>query len=230
MTTPALTFVVCVNDEEVLQKNLLASPDLRPGTPHVIIALRKAPSAADGLNAGIKLAKTAYVVCLHQDVFLPKGWVDRMWAQLQEAEERFGPVGVAGVYGACYAPEHPRMPNLAGHVIDRGEELHEPHALPARVETLDELLLIVPRAAPWRFDSRLGWHLYGADFACQVRNDGAVAVVLDAPCHHNSRMPLNAEEPASFRESGEYFRQKWRYILPIVTPCVVMEDPEAQPK
>lgn len=217
---PELTFVACVNDEDVFAENLRASPDLHE---HQVIAVRDAPSAADGLNVGIEQARGAHVVLVHQDVYLPEGWVSEFLAQLALAEERFGPVGVAGVFGACYAPEHPREPNLAGHVFDRGVERREIHALPAAVETLDELLLVVPRSMPWRLDPKLGWHLYGADLACQARNDGAVAVVLDAPCFHNSRTDINAGAPSGFEASVDYFRQKWRRALPIVTTCAVME-------
>ena len=59
--------------------------------------------------------------------------------------------------------------------------------LPARVATLDELLLVVRRDTPLRFDPALGFHLYGADICLQAAERGLAVVALGALCHHNSR-------------------------------------------
>src|SRR5262249_38740157 len=48
-----VTFVDCVSDEDVLASNLLASPDLAPGSPHEVLLFRGCMSAAEGLNAGL---------------------------------------------------------------------------------------------------------------------------------------------------------------------------------
>jgi hypothetical protein len=50
MAPNPLSFIVCVSDPAVLQANLLASPGIRPGSPHEMILLRDAPSAAAALN------------------------------------------------------------------------------------------------------------------------------------------------------------------------------------
>jgi hypothetical protein len=62
----------------------------------------------------------------------------------QEAERRFGPVGVAGVYGVgkVIASEDSTQPFGAeriGRVVDRGRSLRDGPERPARVATLDEL-------------------------------------------------------------------------------------------
>ena len=92
--------------------------------------------------------------------------------QLREAEVRFGPIGVAGVYGVgdAIAPRDPTQPLASeriGWVVDRGRELHELPELPASVTTLDELLLVVPRDTELRFEPELGFHIYGADLCWQ---------------------------------------------------------------
>jgi hypothetical protein len=214
-----LTFVACVSDEEVLAANLLASPDLRGATPHELIEVRGATSAGEGINAGIEQAHHRHVVLVHQDVYLPRGWSARFHSQLRAAG-RHGPVGVAGVYGARHAPKVPGATLRVGHVVDRHVLRREPGELPAPVETLDELLLAVPRASSRRLDPALGWHFYGADLACAARRDGAMAVVLDAPCFHNS--VTGAALPPAFHESAGRFREKWRHALPIATPCTVV--------
>jgi hypothetical protein len=98
--------------------------------------------------------------------------------------------------------------------------LHEAPELPARVATLDELLLVVRRDTPLRFDPALGFHLYGADLCLQARERGLAVVALDSLCHHNSP---SAALPDSFFRSARVFARKWAHRLPIATSCVVFD-------
>ena len=156
-------------------------------------------------------------------MFLPAGWDHTLLEQLHTAEQQFGPIGVAGVYGVgpairqngAFAAER------VGRVVDRGRVLHERPALPAKVATLDELLLVVPRDTPLRFDPNLGFHLYGADLCLQAAEKGLAVVVIDAPCHHNSR---TIGLPKAFFQSAEIFAQKWQHRLPVATPCVIIDE------
>jgi hypothetical protein len=201
----------------------MASPCLGTGSPHEVIAIRNAPSAAAGLNLGLGRAKHECVVCVHQDVFLPEGWDHQFQEQLREAERRFGPVGVAGVYGVGEVVKRPGRPPAAqrmGRVVDRGRMLHEAPELPGPVATLDELLLLVRRDTPLRFDPALGFHLYGADFCLQAQERGLGVIALDALCHHNSP---SAGLPDSFFRCARVFARKWAHRLPIATSCVVFD-------
>jgi 2-polyprenyl-3-methyl-5-hydroxy-6-metoxy-1,4-benzoquinol methylase len=213
----ALSFVVCVSDEARLRANLLSSPCLRPGSPHEVLAFRGCPSAAEGLNEGLRRARNRIVVCVHQDVYLPRGWPQRFLAQYRQAEAMIGKVGVAGVYGISRGESAARR---AGHVVDRDRLLEEPAPLPARVDTLDEMLLALPRETPFSFDPRLGFHLYGADISLAARQRGMAAVALDAVCFHNS---LGVGLPPDFLTSAAVFRGKWAAELPVVTPCVLFK-------
>jgi hypothetical protein len=214
ITTPLdlhLSFVACVSSQETLHANLLASPCLPADSPHEVILVKNCLSAADGLNLGIGRAKRRWVVCLHQDVWLPAGWDRRLWQQLESAMRQHGPIGVAGVYGVG-SPRRIRadsegeravgqtvgqrssgMPryvvNRSGRVMHNGRTLFDGLELPARVSTLEELLLILPRDTPLRFDRDLGFHLYGADICLRGRERGLSVVVLDARCHHLGRQP-----------------------------------------
>src|SRR5271165_5183191 len=98
-TESSLSFIACVSDGELLQSNLLATPCLRHGSPHEVVLVRGCRSAADGLNLGVGRARSRWVVGVHQDVFLPTGWDRQLLRGLTDAEQRFGPIGVAGVYG-----------------------------------------------------------------------------------------------------------------------------------
>jgi len=217
--------VACVSNGRVVQENLLASPCLRPSSPFEIILVKNCPSAADGLNLGIERAKHEWVVGVHQDVYLPEGWDRRLARQIREAERRFGPIGVAGVYGVgqVISPQSPGSPLAAervGWVVDRGRLLRDGPELPARVATLDELLLVVSGNTPLRFDPALGFHLYGADICLQAAERGLAVVALGALCHHNSR---SVGLPEAFFRSAEVFARKWRHRLPVATPCVVID-------
>ena len=190
--TSPLSFVTCASCDVTLQSNLLASPCLAPGSAHQVVAVRNCPSAADGLNIGIARSETEWVVCVHQDVWLPAGWDRNVAEQLDEAERRFGPIGVAGVYGVgeVITPRDASQTLAAervGWVVDRGRMLRDGPELPARIATLDELVLIVRRDSGPRFDPELGFHLYGADICLQASEQGLAVVALAAQCHHNSR-------------------------------------------
>jgi hypothetical protein len=120
-------------------------------------------------------------------------------------------------------PEDPIQPHAAqriGWVIDRGRVLRDGPELPARVATLDELVLVVRRDTPLRFDPSLGFHLYGADICLQARELGLAVVALAAPCRHNSR---SVGLPEAFYRSAEVFARKWSHRLPVATPCVIID-------
>ena len=86
-----ITYVVCLPDNAILKANLLKSPCLAgPRSPHEVLAIHDAPSAAAALNLATSI-----------------GWVN-----------------------------------------DRGRQVVDGPKLPARVATLDELLMIVRRNAP----------------------------------------------------------------------------------
>ena len=94
---PALTFVACVSDEEILRANLLASPCLSPDSVHEVILVTNCQNAADALNRGIARAWHEFVVCLHLDVYLSTGWDQTLIRQLDSAARQCGPIGVVGV-------------------------------------------------------------------------------------------------------------------------------------
>jgi SAM-dependent methyltransferase len=213
-----LSFVACVSDEATVQANLLSSPCLGPGTPHEVLLQRGCRSAADGLNAGLARARHDLVVCLHQDVYLPRDWPRRFARQYRRAEQQFGTLGVAGIYGVHGAATVARR---VGRVVDRDRLLWETPPLPAVVDTLDELLLAVPRGSGLRFDARLGFHFYGADLCLAGRQRGLAAVALDALCFHHSR---GVGLPEAFFASGSVFAAKWRQALPLATPCVQIDS------
>jgi len=85
-----VTFVSCVSNDSILGANLLASPCLEPGSPHEVILVKNCPSAAAGLNIGLERAEHEWIVCAHQDVYLPRCWDRRLARRLREADRGRG--------------------------------------------------------------------------------------------------------------------------------------------
>ncbi len=214
MPAEPLSIVVCVSNETILQANLLASPDLNH-SEHEVILVRNCRNAAEGLNRGLEMAKNSLVVFAHQDVYLPKGWTRRLVCQYRKAERTFGEIGIAGVYGI---ENQGSLFFRAGNVVSLDCLLKEKRALPALVNSLDELLLVAPKSTPIRFDTSLGFHFYGTDFCLSAKSRRLPCVALDAICLHNTR---NYGLNDAFFQSATIFLSKWRGELPLATSCVL---------
>jgi hypothetical protein len=78
----------------------------------------------------------------------------------------------------------------AGRIWDvtMGMELGHAQFPPTRVESLDELLLIVKREPWFRFDPQLPhFHLYGTDLVQTAWAAGRSAFAVELPVVHNNR-------------------------------------------
>jgi SAM-dependent methyltransferase len=215
--TVPITFVACVNDEDQLNSNLLRSPCLWPGTPHQFLPYRGMRSAADGFNLGLANATNDLVVLVHQDVYLPLAWDRCFTAQVTQAEQKFGPLGVLGTFGLRYRSGEPEY---LGCNVDR-DRLLKFGNLPAAADGMDEILLGVRRCSGLRADPQLGFHLYGADLTLAAADAGLTNVVVDAPMYHNS---LFADVTESFHTSREYLLRKWPQVRPLFTNLARMDN------
>lgn len=204
--------VTAVNRAEVLAANLLCSPDVVVGNAHVIEEPGHA-SAATAYHAGMGRCDGAAVVAfVHQDVYLPAGWVGRVISALGSLDEDWA---VAGVWGVM------RDGRFAGRVwCSGGGQEHVGIRGILEVESLDEIVLLVNTRHGLRFDPNLpGYHLYATDLIRQARERGLKAFCIDAPVVHNSRcnpQPLDSRYRAAYR----YMQRKWAAQLPLRT-CVV---------
>ena len=216
-----LSFVVCVSDTKILAANLMPSPCLTHDSTHQLILVHGCRNAADGFNRGMTLASGDIIVFVHQDVFLPAGWDRRFISGFLEARKQM-PAEVVGVYGLS-SPKGGEKPLELGIVNDRGKWLRGTIPLPARTQSLDELLFAVPRGSSLRLDPDLGFDLYATDLVLQAEARGCCGAVVEAPCEHRSSLP-RAKIPRSiverFRKSALAFEQKWASRLPLETPCI----------
>jgi len=130
------------------------------------------------------------------------------------------------VYGICGKGASAQR---AGDVLDRGNRLREPAALPCAADSLDELLFAVQVGHGLLLDPALGFDFYATDVVLQAHAKGLQSVVLDAYCEHWSSTPTGAVIPASMarriRASGAAFEAKWQQHLPVQTSWLTVERP-----
>ncbi|HEX2973901.1 MAG TPA: glycosyltransferase family A protein [Tepidisphaeraceae bacterium] len=209
------TLVSVVNDETVLERNLLRSPDVVEGrfTVHVERGHR---CAATAYNAGIDVCSTELVAFVHQDVYLPAGWASRLERAVDILEQGGEPWAVLGVWGVQKDGEY------AGRVWCSGGNREHKSLIENAVEVtaIDEIVIVLNRSAALRFDEEMpGFHLYATDIILQAKLRGLKSYVFDGPVIHNSRPNPNPLD-AAFFNAYRYMQQKWAAELPVRT-CTV---------
>jgi len=208
-----------VNRTDVLEANLLQSPDVRSGRVDVSSIL-DAKSAAAGYNPYLRERNSAGVVSalVHQDVYLPPGWVSRVTRQIAELEERACNWGVLGVWGiASDGGFHGRTWCTGSNREFVGVS---DSSLPAEVDSIDEIVIIINPEVGLCFDEKMpGFHLYAADIARQASSQGYKTYAIDAPVVHNSRQNLQVFD-SHFFAAYKFMQQKYGEQLPLRT-CTV---------
>lgn len=210
-----LTFIVASNNEEVLRKNLLASPALGPGCRHQIIVKRNYASIGTAFNEAIDETGNDILVFLHQDIVLPEGWDDRLLDSIAELERGGAAWGVVGCYGTT------KDNSPAGHVYSNGlqRELGTAGEAPTEVAVLDEIVLVLRKSSGLRFDPRLpGFHMYGTDICLEAQERSLACYAVSNFCLHNS-LPIRRLGP-DFWRCVFFIRRKWWSRLPIRTNIV----------
>jgi len=232
-----ISFVVCFNDQRELEENLLASPVARSSAHQWVLVDNQHNRAGEGISRiyeeAARKAEHDLVFFMHQDLYLPPGWEERLFIALRSLEQvdpSWGVIGAAGVVAAELA-EPARTPKLRGHWCD-------PHGyyrigdLPAEVQSLDEQWLGVRRSSGLAFDPQLpGFHCYGIDLSLTARRMGLKSYAIDAFVWHkrsdsqgrlierrdqSPKIVAREEESfiALFKPSADYVRKKWGQYLP----------------
>ena len=206
-------FITSSHSEEILRSSLLASPELARGVE--INVQRGAASAGEAYNRGIAATKANVMIFLHQDIYLPAGWMARAQAALEWLDRHNPNWGVAGLFGTrsdgtgegwIYSTG---LQRVLGGPFDGGRE----------VQTLDEVLLILRRSSGLQFDEKLpGFHMYGADICLQAAERGLKCYAIGACCVHNTNGIRLL--PRAYWRCYERLRRKWRKRLPVSTPCM----------
>ena len=206
--------IAAVNDKAVLGGCLARSPDvLNASLP--LIVIEGAESMTKAYNLG--LSQTNRTICLfaHQDVYLPVGFLELAIKKLNDLGARHPTWRVAGAYGV--KPDGSHVGRVWDVVI--GSEIGAPGFDPTAVVSLDEILLILRRDAPFSFDEQLpGWHLYGTDLVQSSLSEGRGAFAVELPLVHNNRPISNLK--VNYLKPYRYVRNKWRSRLPIPTTII----------
>jgi hypothetical protein len=211
---PCVCVGVAVNSDQVLNQNLLASPDLRGGMIKVIEA-RNAASATVAIRSVIERADSPVVIMAHQDVYLPAGFIARLRAALERVERLAPNWAVLGIIGVDAAGR------IRGRTWSTGlkREVGTREAEPVAVVSLDEVLLVLRKDAIGCVDTDLtGFHLYGTDLVRSAMRAGRPSFVVDLPVVHNSVRVRGLD--GTYERGFVYMSKKWRSELPLPT-CVL---------
>ncbi len=232
-----ISFVVAVNDAEELRVNLLSSPVARSRAHEWILVENSGNERYRSISRlyqeGLLKARNDLVFFIHQDVLLPEGWEEKLFASLEDLEKRDARWGVLGAVGA--RPPVPGSPKqLRGHWCDpSGYWRLGP--LPSEVDSLDEQWLGLRKERGLSFDVHLpGFHCYGIDLSLAARERGLRSYAIDAFVWHKHRGPngyltsrredsakirrrWSEDFMAEFQPSADYVERKWRKFLPFQT-------------
>lgn len=205
---------VASNNQAVLQQNLLRSPDLQGADIHVRVGYS---SVALAFNPVLESSAADIVIFVHQDIYLPSGWIERLLSVIKNLQDKDPRWAVLGVYGISAADGEAR-----GHVYCTGNRrtLGRPFEGVVPVQSLDEIVLVVRRESGLRFDQALGYHLYGTDICLTARKMGWSTYAASIFCLHNSNGYKYL--PLSFWQGYRFLQRKWRAELPVRTPCTVV--------
>jgi hypothetical protein len=205
--------ISAVNDEEVVRSCLLNSPGITGATP--IIQKRGCSSAAEAYNTAIEESQADFLVFVHQDMYFPEGWIQRVGQAIEiinRTDRNWGVVGVWGVDENGESKGHvfcTASMRLLGQGWEGGRE----------VVALDEIVLILRKSSGLRFDEELGgFHMYGADICLEAARRGMKCYAISAFCVHNSN--TYRLFPFAFWKGYMKMRRKWRFHLPVCTTCI----------
>src|SRR4051794_37329697 len=175
------TVIAAVNNQEVLRSCLLSSPEISSASE--VILQTGFTSAAGAYNAGIEKAKTDLLVFVHQDVYLPEGWVASVEKALEVLSKKDPQWGVLGVWGVKRSGEGVGYLYCAGLMRKLGQAFDDA----PEVRSLDEVVLIIRKSSGLRFDESLpGFHMYGTDICLEAKRQGMKCHAISAFCVHNT--------------------------------------------
>ena len=138
-------------------------------------------SAGAALNHGASLASSDYLVFVHQDVYLHSlSALEAAAAKLADDEH----IGLLGAIGVTSGGE------IVGRIRDRVLLLGAPVREPTDVDSLDEVLFIIPRhlvrREPLSEAPELAWHAYAVEYGLRARSLGLRVCAADLPLTHHS--------------------------------------------
>jgi hypothetical protein len=204
--------IVCMVNSEYHLARLTASLSSNLGRGgRDLCVLRPATlglGAAATLNIGLEQSVSEWVCCIHQDVRLPEGWIDRVERELGGLPPN---VAVAGVVGTDM------QSRFIGHIVDPNGHSRWRQTSGAAL-TIDEVAIFVRRSSRLRFDASCpGFHCYGADISLAAIRKGLSVHVIDSPLLHLS----TGTKDAAYGQASKWLLEKWsaNFRASIPTPA-----------
>jgi hypothetical protein len=210
-----LTFAVpTYGSDNLLKRNFLASPCFSGDNRHQFLIQRDYNSASRAYNDAIDAASNDLVVFVHQDMIFPANWLADLDLALKYMDSLDPDWGVLGCFGVTAAGVG------QGYIYSPGRGIFgAPVPHPVKVQTLDEIVLIIRKSSGLRFDPDLPhFHLYGADICLRAAQKGMSSYVIPAFCIHNANQYCVL--PQEYYECYRYIQQAWRDALPVQTTCL----------
>jgi hypothetical protein len=215
---PELTIVCSANDEEVLGKNLLASPCLADEGIQFLV-MRGYLSTAAAYNAAALHAKHDLVCFVRPEVHLPEGWDTAFADQMARLNEFDPDWAVAGLLGVALRED---AKHYLGHVREREEDFGSAEGLPAEVDSLDDMVLICRREDAVFDEWMPNGFLLGTELCLRMRESGRRCYAINAYAHHNAS-PEQTRLSLDYLVSCGYLYARYGEMLPILATRVTIQ-------
>lgn len=213
----ASPFATCANDRDILNQNLLRSPDVVALGVQIYENQRSAASAYNSVLAKAS-PESEFTIFVHQDVYFPPGWLSR----LKETIARLNTDDPSWAVLGCFGVTHTGQP--VGRVYtSAGRHAGPPFGNPVRVRTLDEVVLVVRHVPGLRFtDSHPGFHMYGTDICLRAERLKLSCYVIDNVCVHNKGYVTGL--PLAYYEGHCAIMKHFPEALPVKSPCALVTN------
>lgn len=220
MTARVPVSIVCVyNNVDVLRSCLQRSIDFHqheaPDTELIAVDNTEGrfKTAGAALNHGASLARHDVVAFSHQDVYFHSLAALERSASLLVDHDKIGMLGAVGIRADG---------SIAGRVRDRVVLLGDVLDAPVDVDSLDEVVFLVPRAQlarmPLTESTQLAWHAYAVEYGMRLRVNGLRVTAGHIPITHNS-LTINLDRLDVAHDTvGAHYPQ----LLPLQTTCGVI--------
>jgi hypothetical protein len=171
-------FITASIDFNVLYNNLLQSNIF---LKHKLIVIHN-NKITESFNNILTSNFNENILCfIHSDVYLPNSFEYELYNSLQKLNNIDSNWALCGVAGK-------KNHTFVGHVLDRGNEIGCKIHTPYKVNTLDEMLIIINKKANLIFDLNLNYHHHwGLDLCLQAKEKNLNVYIIEAYCQHNSK-------------------------------------------
>jgi hypothetical protein len=184
-------------------------------------------SCAESLNLGRELSSGEVVIMCHQDLRVPQGWLQGIMEHVKHFETRnikWGVLGMAGCnkHGIGHHMDQDLCVIYLSDKVPDGRTYAQAYrgmfGSRKEVQTVDELCMVVPKNAPFKFDEQLldHFHWYGADICLDALSKGYRNFAIDAECVHLSdgRSNLSGGHAQKFIDDARKIWWKWSNRFP----------------